>query len=228
MACEPLLLVFEPDNFCVFVCHLILTNVSCVYAGEPRTSNKLSPVELVPKNRWRRLSSGSREKKHHLRHCYISKPFTADAMMYHKCQAEQDCTIFPSNPRKKKEKKKCSRCVCLQSSWLSCRKEAVWTFAPKWRGWVAVVPRVVSQPSGADDFVGGLLWPWRWPQLWPLLNLAESRSSVGGQLKEVLLCRKIYLCLCATYSAAHPPTNSPTLECMAGRFSYPQFPVWFT
>lgn len=135
---------------------------------------------------------------------------------------------FSLQPSKKKEKKKCSRCVCLQSSWLSCRKEAVWTFAPKWRGWVAVVPWVVSQPSGADDFVGGLLWPWRWPQLWPLLNLAESRSSVGGQLKEVLLCRKIYLCLCATYSAAHPPTNSPTLECMAGRFSYPQFPVWFT
>lgn len=62
-------------------------------------------------------------KKHHLRHCYISKPFTADAMMYHKCQAEQDCTIFPSNPRKKKKRKSVPvACAYSHLDWVVARK----------------------------------------------------------------------------------------------------------
>lgn len=123
MACEPLLLVFEPDNFCVFVCHLILTNVSCVYAGEPRTSNKLSPVELVPKNRWRRLSSGSREKNTICGIVTLANRLLLTPWCTINVKLSKTVQFFPPTLEKKKKRKSVPvACAYSHLDWVVARK----------------------------------------------------------------------------------------------------------
>lgn len=177
--------------------------------------NRVHPTNCLPwswfqKNRWRRLSSGSR-KKHHLRHCYISKPFTADAMMYHKCQAEQDCTIFPSNPRKKKRKRKekvfplrvltvilielsQGSCVdlCPEMKGLSCscspsRLSTVWCRRFRWRLAVtlAVTPAVALVKLSGKPFIS---W----------------RTTQGG----ATLKKNLFVSVCHLLS--RPPTHQLT------------------